>query len=353
LILIQQKNWQECRTAILEYENDCIYLYSYPHNDKSLMAKSLWIANTKKRIFSKTNIKDDAKKGLQPYMPKKFCKNEGFIKDYKNNENWFLQWGLDQNSIAVYFKDKIIAILPEWSGLDGFYGYSLGCNETTPLAWPLIKNNEEINRFIKEKTFLDLWDNSIWVEYQKIILSTYDLLYQDKTKYFAADGGKWPPLGIHYSKSSKVEFLATVGMSQLPMPLLEMEKDFSEDSRYIELALLFNHVDDYTPLAKYLSGQATFPWYHGTYFNHGHTIPCRELSEVGSNATFMLLIENAPFLPKIPASFAGKTSRRLLFMIPIYESELNYIKANSVSNFLVKIKDTNIDPLNIFRKLII
>jgi len=353
LILIEQQNWQGCRTAILEYENNCIYIYSYPHNDKSLIAKSLWVANTKKRIFSKSSITADAKKGLQPYMPKKLCNNAGFIKDYNNKENWFLQWGLDQNSIAVYFKNKIITILPEWSGLDGFYGYSLGCNETTALAWPLIENNEEINRFLKEKIFLDSWDDSIWVEYQKTILSTYDLLYQGETKYFAADGGKWPPLGIHYSKSPNVEFLATVGMSQLPMPLLEMKQESTESLRYIELALLFKHIDNFNPLAKYLSGQATFPWYQGAHLDHGHTIPCRELSEIGSNATFMLIVENASFLPKVPASFLGKTSRRLLFMIPIYEAELNFIKINSSDDFLKRLEISNENPLDIFRNSII
>jgi len=353
LIIIEQQNWVGCRTAILEYENDCIYIYSYPHNDKSLMAKSLWVANTKKRIFSKSSIIDDTKKGLQPYMPKKLCNNAGFIKDYNNKENWFLQWGLDQNSIAVYFKDKIIAILPEWSGVDDFYGYSLGCNDTTALAWPLIEDNKEINRFLKEKIFLDSWDNSIWVEYQETILSTYDLLYQGETKYFAADGGNWPSLGIHYSKSSNIEFLATVGMSQLPMPLLEMQQESTESLRYIELAMVFKYIDNFNPLAEYLSGQATYPWYHGTYFDHGHTIPCRELSEVGSDATFMLIVEKASFLPKIPTSFLGKISRRLLFMIPIYESELNYIKANSSDAFLLKIENTKIDPLDIFRNPIV
>ena len=122
MILSELQNWQECRTAILEYENDAIYLYSYP-SQENLEIKSLWVANTKKRLFSKSNIKSDFDKGIQPYMPKGSCNRDGYVSDYSNKDNWALQWGLDQNSIAVFYKDNIVAIMPEWSGVNGFWGY--------------------------------------------------------------------------------------------------------------------------------------------------------------------------------------------------------------------------------------
>lgn len=33
MILAELSNWQENRTAVLEYANDCIYLYNHPHQE--------------------------------------------------------------------------------------------------------------------------------------------------------------------------------------------------------------------------------------------------------------------------------------------------------------------------------
>lgn len=196
MILAELQNWQECRTAILEYENDSVYLYSHPHQ-KNLDLKSLWVANTKKRMFEKSNIKSDFVSGVQPYLPKEYCTENGYLSDFKNEKNWKLQWGLDQNSIAVYFKNKIIAILPEWSETNGFCGYSIGTDKESAVAWPLLEDNVQIQRFLDEGDFLDSWSESNWISRQERLVSFYEELYKGEVRYFAADGGKWPPLGIH------------------------------------------------------------------------------------------------------------------------------------------------------------
>ncbi|MGY8767401.1 MAG: hypothetical protein ACKVH8_03060 [Pirellulales bacterium] len=221
MVIAELQNWQEWRTAVLEYENDSIYLYNHPHNGNPDL-KSSWVANTKRRWLRKSDIKSDMDKGLQPYMPKDYCNESGYIKDFKDSENWELQWGLDQNSIAVSYKGKIITIMPEWSGENGFYGYSAGVIGETPLAWPLKDDNLQINRFLKEKEFLESWSESIWISHQERLLKTFDALYSGESRYFAADGGKWPPLGIHYCNTGDIEFMSTIGMSQLPMPAYGM-----------------------------------------------------------------------------------------------------------------------------------
>jgi hypothetical protein len=63
MVLAELQNWQECRTAVLEYDNDSIYLYNHPRYE-NLELKSLWVANTKKRLFDKSDIKSDLDKGV-------------------------------------------------------------------------------------------------------------------------------------------------------------------------------------------------------------------------------------------------------------------------------------------------
>ena len=291
-------------------------------------------------------------KGIQPYLPKQYCNQEGYISDYSNKDNWSLQWGLDQNSIAVLYKDNIVAIMPEWAGTNDFYGYSIGTNSETPVAWPLIKDNAQLERFQKEKEFLDSWVESKWVNYQENTLSSYDALYEGETRYFAADGGKWPPLGIHYCKTSELEFIATVGMAILPMPTLRMQHNQKDDYTHIELAIIYRNANDFEALAHYLSGQATYPWCFGNHFDHGHTLPCEQLREVGSEATHMAIVEKASFLSNIAIpSFEGYKTR-LLFMVPIHASEQQYAESNSTAELIKKLEKCS-DPFDIKRQSII
>ena len=352
MVLAELQNWQECRTAVLEYENDSIYLYNHPHHGNPEL-KSLWIANTKRRWFGKSDIKSDMDKGLQPYMPKEDCNESGYIKDFKNSGNWELQWGLDQNSIAVSYQGKIIAIMPEWSGVNGFYGYSAGVMGETPLAWPLKDDNIQINRFLKEKEFLESWSESTWITHQERLLKAFDALYSGESRYFAADEGKWPPLGIHYCNTGDTEFMATVGMSQLPMPEYGMPHEEPEEFRRIELAMACRPISDFQPLAQYLSGQSTYPWNFGSHFDHGHTMPCEQLREVGSNASFVAFVDKAKFLPEVlMPSFEGN-SVRLLFMLPIYESEQRYAEEKSTQELLKIIENECEDPFDLFREAIV
>ena len=354
MTIISLQNWVEQRTAIIEYENDSIYLYSYPNNDSSLPSKSLWIANTKKRLLKKSNINDDFAKGIQPYMPIKHCTKNGYIKDFKDINNWEIQWGLDQNSIAVYFKNNIVAIMPEWAGITSdFWGFSIGAKDETPIAWPLKNDNIQIKRFLKEKMFLESWTSKQWELTQDNFLSLYRNLYKGEEKYFSADDNKWPPLGIHYCKSNNLEFLATIGMSQLPMPEYGMPWEDNEEYRRIEIAMIFRSIPNFLPLAQYLSAQAKYPWHYGTHFAHGHTIPCKELLEVGSKTSYIIFVENAKFLPNINIPTFDNKKIRLLFMIPIYETEYNYALKNSSNELIKLIEEADKDPFNIFRNSII
>ena len=353
MTLVEQENWQQTRVAILEFENDAIYLYSYPSDDQREM-KSLWVANSKKRLFKKSNIKKDLDKGLPPYLPHEFCNDHGYIVDFNNENDWRLQWGLDQNSIAVWFKGEIVAIMPEWSGINGFCGYSIGVVGETPVAWALEKDNIQIERFKREEKFLDTWSEELWIAHQEALLGLYDQYFQGTSRYFSADGGKWPPLGLHCSSNGSDHFLATVGLSQLPMPSFAMQydDDVIEDNRRIELAIRVKNVSEVEPLAQYLSGQATYPWYWGTHFDEGHTIPCAQLAEAGSGMSFMVFVEKASFIPELKTPRFDKNNTKILFMVPIYESEQRYAEENTAGQLITLLEKVDC-PFDVKRERIV
>ncbi len=350
MILAELINWHESRTAVLEHSNDSIYLYNHPHGE-SQPVKTLWVANTKKRLLSRSTIMSDMQKSQQPYLPKEFCSEHAYIKDYKNSEDWELQWGLDQNSVCVFYKGDIVAIMPEWSGSNDFYGYSKGAKKENLVAWSLTDENEQISRFKNEKSFLESWSDEKWTTHQENIFTSYDDFTTEESRYFSADGGTWPPLGIHLHQADDVAFLASVGMSILPMPLLGMNHENLDDQRQIELAILTDGTQDAMPLTSYLSSQALYPWIQGTHFDHGHTLPCKELAEMNSDMSFMLLVEKASFLPSIGMpSFEGRNVR-LLYMIPIHKSEQEFAQANCSLELLKKLEQIE-NPISLQREAV-
>ena len=349
MVIIEIENWLGNKVAILEENNDAIYLYSY---SKESEVKALWVANSRE-VLKPNGIKDDMENGLPPYMPADLCNEFSYITDFEDDENWELQWGLDQNSIAVWYKDKIVAVMPEWSGFKGFFGYSIGANCENELAWPLSLDNMQVEKFTMEREFLVNWTTDLWVKYQESLLELYDSAIEGEGRYFAIDGGKWPPKGLRYISQSVRHHLFTIGVSILPMPSFGMGREENvEDFRRIELGIIFEGNSDFQVLGEYLSAQSTYPWYWGTHFDKGHTIPCSQLNDLGSKMTHMLLVEKANFLPDVKLPEFDSSNVRLLYMVPIYDSEQKFAEENSSSQ-LIELLESNDRPLNIFRECLI
>lgn len=353
MVLLEVSNWQGSRTAILESENNCIYLYSYPSEPDRPM-KTLWVANTKRLFFKKTDIKKDMDAGLQPYMPIKNCTNSGVVTDFSDKGLWDIQWGLDQNSIALRYKGAIIAIIPEWSGHEGFWGYSSGTANETAISWPLVESNSLIGKFNAEKEVLDHWREDLWVKYQEELSSIYVDCFPSNERYFAADEGNWPELGIHCSSGERGLLVGTIGLAQLPMPTWGMQRKDDEIPDYsrIEFAMVLDGDHSVEVIAGYLSGQAGYPWYWGAHFDEGYTLPSAELEQLGSKMSHVLFVGNAEFLPEIKTSKFSDNKTRILFMVPIFAEEQRFAEEQSSRELLRLLADTR-DPLNIDRSSVV
>lgn len=147
--------------------------------------------------------------------------------------------------------------------------------------------------------------------------------------------------------------MATVGMSQLPMPEYGMARENVRDFQRIEIAIACRPIEDFKPLAQYLSGQATYPWYFGSHFDHGHTLPCEQLLEVGSKASYVVMVEVAAFLPKVSMPLFDDGLVRLLYLIPIFESEQKFAEECSTQRLIEMLEQAGIDPFDMHRGAIV
>lgn len=357
-MLVEIPNAFGNRIAILDANNDCIYLYNVPAEKEEGVddTRVVWIANTLRRESGRMDMAEEMRAGLQPYMPAELCTEHGFILDFEDQDEWEIVWGLEQCSVSVLFRGELVAIMPEWSGQDGFSGYSKGTNSESPIAWPLNPDNAEIPRVQRELQFLEDWNENTWRNYQEPLLAVYDEFHSGDKRYFACDGGDSPPLGLTCSRNDDSTFLTSEGMGLLPMPYLQATSpDGQEGCSRIELGMLVQSTADHMELANYIGAHARYPWRYSTYFAHGHTIPCEQARSLRAEFEFVAIADRALFFPDLQLPDVQlpnlMSSVRLLFMLPISAREQEFALQNTTEELIARIARVD-NPLSPNRELV-
>jgi len=175
-----------------------------------------------------------------------------------------------------------IAVIPPWSGVDGFFGYASNCAHESPLAWPMPENKSLQLRIERASEFWSSFtkDSSPFLLLQRELIEAYDNCFgkENQKQYYAIDGGKFPPRGlIRYETKSKTVLL-TVGMALCPQPSVELSIESPSELRRIEIGSIVPHVDAETneenveSAMRSISTWAAYPWRNHAWLGPGHTI---------------------------------------------------------------------------------
>ncbi|EAQ82489.1 suppressor of fused domain protein [Blastopirellula marina] len=345
VILREQPNLFETKVAILEVDgdNDSIYLYVFPPQTPREI-HALWVANSTNRDAAQ--VEEQMSAALPPRLPHAQINAAAVITDLEP-DNWDVRWSLDQQSVAVWHLDKIVAIMPSWGPGNRFAGFARGCTAETAVAWPLTDENMLLTQFAAEDTFLRNWNASSWKSIQQATLHSYTSQHVSEIRYFAADQGKWPPLAITLSSSAGRSFIATAGMAILPMPGPENASEESP-SRRIELGLLIETTEADQTVCGQLSSWARYPWRYATHFDHGHTISTEVFQQIAPRFTHMAIAEKASFLPSIELPQLADEQPRFLYLIPITAAEQKMAE-NRGTTRLLELLEASPAPLSLQR----
>lgn len=277
-ILYQETNPYESMTAFLEADGNTIYLYLQSHQNPEYPMKALWVQNTspapEKQDFSLL------KQGKPPML----CKDEVAQPSLEplNLENIHFIWTEEGDGVALFEQEELIAFLPPWSGMENVHGYSKYCIKEALTASPLGdgKNGILAERIQRSREFWEFRSKKTsWKQIQERRLAYLEERLGKHTKYWSADGGKFPPLGIAQFLPSYYENIvvySTIGMSAQNMPGVEFYyKNYLEHAR-IELVFALEIVDslDSTEVwVPHLLGEIIkYPWMMHKWFGEGHTI---------------------------------------------------------------------------------
>ena len=352
--------------AIVQHDGKSVYFYlnatsqqPVPEGQNKFGTKACWVRNVCEGPLVLNE--DEMKQGVSPMLPRTQCVHRA-AQPIPETENLQVVWFEEGNGAALIEKlpdssPTILAVIPPWSGLEGFHGYATECAIESPLCWPMPDNPNLNRRIERARQFWNQWETSTDTTFvnrpenpfaglQSEILKAYDekFLTSDAPplarQYFSIDGGQFPPRGlVQYQTEDGIVF-ATVGMSVCPQPAVELFTDDPISLRRIELAVRLPVESNSTSesinvaidsIAKQLSGLAAYPWKNFTWFGPGHT--CRFL-DIASNCESALLVHDHQLAKPVAGNVNMPTFRddplSLLWLVPVPAENQQRLQVRSI-----------------------
>ena len=326
-------------TAIVEQDARVAYFYLWGPENSNFGVRSCWIRNL---IQAPERVeKGQMEKGFPPMLVKEYCRfPEG--QERLNKRDLTIIWLEEGDGAALLLKDEIISIIPSWSGMGGFFGYARDCKDQGDFAWEISEDNVMIERIHESKKFYDSWTHELnpFNIQQPVILAVYEEMFGKGDKYYAIDGNEWPPKGLFRRKGESKTVFATVGLSLLPMPVVEMHTENRFDMNRIELGIMVDSTfseNDIQQIAEWISGQAGIPWNNITFLGEGHTINFKPFNSKKFNS--VVLTNRLDVLPKPQLDNYRNSRINFLWMVPVSEKERNEIIKNGSDEILTKLNE--------------
>ena len=314
--------------ALVEQDGRVAYLYVFDPEAVEQKVKSCWVRNL--QPAPETLNLSAMREGEAPLLPRPDCAHPEGAPPLEA-ENLHFVWFEEGHGVALLEQgsDLPLAILPPWSGHNGVSGYARDCLAAGPLAWPLASDNALLPRVRAAEQFWTLWDrpDSAWESFRAPMIEAVERDIGKAEKYYAIDGGNWPPRALLRIPVAGATALVTVGVGLRPQPSVEIQvPDTPEQVRRVEFGFCLAEGYDEEALGgvmRYLSAQAGYPWIRGTWLGEGHTFPCDSVPPNSAGPPFpaVLLTRKPPQVPSVRLPSYRGDPVGLLWFLPITESE--------------------------------
>lgn len=306
--------------AVVEQDRNVAFFYLRGAPDTEFGVRACWVRN----LGPAPEALDQAgmAAGNPPMLPRNQCSHPRGAPALSQS-GLRVVWFEEGNAAALLENERPLAVIPGWSGYGGFEGYARDCVKEGPLCWPLSADNVLHERIRAADEFWSSWDgpNNPWNEIQESQVAAYGRQLGAYEKYYAIDGGTWPPKALLRTPVAGGFALTTVGVGLRPQPGIEMAGEGATSFGRIELGIgLSKELESsFQLLAQYLSAQSSLPWARVTWLADGHTVPCDAFP--GTAFSAVLLVADAPSRPRIDLpSFRG-ADVTLVWLLPITEKE--------------------------------
>ncbi len=232
-------------------------------------------------------------------------------------------WTCEGSSAGLYYKDELIAYIPEWSTQE-FPGYSKYVIGESIYALPLEPASKNIEDKLEDAKGFWLIADDYWKDFQESNVKAIESFTNEIKSYWGIDGNRWPAKGLALTEDKLYSYSFTIGVSALRQPMSEsIFKDNYKDNTRIELGMICEkqYEDKLIKFIPSISGMTTIPWSNITPLAHGHTV----LYEFDEEFVGVWLISGNKinFTPKYE-KFCGDTIN-LLWIVPVTKDEYEYL----------------------------
>ena len=328
--------------AVLLQDDRVAHFYIRGAEGSPFGMKSCWVRNL---LDAPEELDvEGMQEGIAPLLPALYCKNKAALPPFTRNDDLEIVWFPEGDGAALLLDGHYLAIIPSWSGYKEFNGYARDCHGESTLCWALQDDAVMVSRIKAAKHYWSSWedDDNPWDTYYLQIIEAYEKVLGQHNRYFAIDGGYWPPKAIIRFDDYDRVYLFTVGLSLYPQPKVEMY--FEEPSLHnrVELAACLSTgvgEDTIMEFAKHMSAQTRFPWECFTFLGFDHTMPCEAFVSHNElcHLDYLLFSEAPTSAPQFALPKIDDSPINLLWCIPITAEEQQLAEKVGVEALVCKL----------------
>lgn len=332
--------------AFVEKSDTCYYFYLWvnPMSDHPEI-KACWICNRK--VAPKSLDVEGMGQGIAPMMPEDCVSHDlnGMELDVDKLE---IVWFAEGDGASLLYNGKLVCVIPGWAGMEHrFPGYSRYAKGTGEFAWELTQAESVLMERTQESRRLwAYFDTEYWPVVRKEQMDTLENFFGTHKKYFAIDGGKFPPKALLLGGREGRAYAITAGVSLIPMPKVEQYVDDVTKYRRIEIgvAAVEAHARLCEHMGSVISSLSAYPWQENTFFAHGHTIPFKNIS--GFEALLFVNPKEVPGVEEPKYRDFDGDRINLLWLVPITSAE--YAMAMEVGSEALIKKAQDLQRIHVF-----
>lgn len=317
--------------AYVEQDERVVVFFLHGAPETSFGLRSCWVRNL--QPAPETLSVQDMRAGLAPLLPRQFCRHPAGAPLLSEADDVRVVWFEEGGAAALLAGQDVLAVIPSWSGQDDFDGYARDCIGEDPLCWELGTPQENAlhERIARADEFWSSWETvpTPWPALHQRLCDAITQHLGPEDKYYAIDGGEWPPKAMLRIPRPGGAAFVTAGVSIRPQPRVELFTDEPQKLRRIELGI---GLGAETPegvcreVMGYPSGQANFPWSNFTWLGPYHTLPCDAFAAEDADPAFtaVILLPDPVGVPRVTLPTYRGDPVNLLWMAPITEAERKF-----------------------------
>lgn len=331
-VLLNDTNPYGTWSAVVEDDGRTIYLYLNPVGESGATSRAVWVRNLQAAPEETDRLA--MREGRAPLLKAQACKHPQGLPTIDPSE-LDVVWFQEGNAVALMRDGKPEAMIPPWSGMDGFFGYAAEALAPDAGTVPFPEDRQGLDARLQEN--LDFWtqrsSGSHWANFRDSMLALYEKTYGPHQQYFAVTDRDYPPMAVAQFESHDEVIYATVGMSAQHIPDAELYEE--EPQNHIRTELVWSSPVADSSLPGLVARVALYPWLASVYLGPGHIY---STGMDGTDRSHVLFTKEFPIARPEERSCDGYPVR-FLYGFAVGEEWLPVVKTRGTEHVLAKLRE--------------